>query len=150
MRKPWMVPAAWIAAPVLYVVLVGWLMLHGYLDVAVVLVVLAVLGLLGLAVWRWRAGHRRWAAALAVGALGDRGRHRVVRLQPQREDRPDPPRRRRHPRHQRGPTPEAKPTKAVNILLMGADNPQRLVKKPTIPELLEDGEWDRAPTAATP
>ena len=34
MRKPWMVPAAWVAASVLYVVLVGWLMLHGYLDVA--------------------------------------------------------------------------------------------------------------------
>ena len=69
MRRSWMVPAAWVAAPVLYVVLVGWLMLHGHLDLAMVLVVLAVLGLLGLAVWRWRAGHRRWAAVLAAGAL---------------------------------------------------------------------------------
>src|ERR671920_2325505 len=25
---------------------------------------------------------------------------------------------------------------------MGADNPQRLVKKPTVAELLEDGKWD--------
>ena len=142
MRRSWMVPAAWVAAPVLYVVLVGWLMLHGYLDVAVVLVVLAVLGLLGLAVWRWRAGHRRWAAVLAVGALvivAATGWYayslnekigRIPRVDDgilgTNEDQ----------------RPEAKPTKAVNILLMGADNPQRLVKKPTIPELLEDGEWD--------
>ena len=38
--------------------------------------------------------------------------------------------------------PAQAPTKAVNILLMGADNPQRLVKKPTVAALLEDGEWD--------
>ena len=38
--------------------------------------------------------------------------------------------------------PAQEPTKAVNILLMGADNPQRLVKKPTVAALLEDGEWD--------
>ena len=69
MRRSWLVPAAWVAAPLLYVVLVGWLMLHGFLDVAVVLVVVAVLALLGLAVWRWRVGHRRWAAVLAAGAV---------------------------------------------------------------------------------
>ena len=34
------------------------------------------------------------------------------------------------------------PNKAVNILLMGADNPERLVEKPTVAELLADGEWD--------
>ena len=69
MRRSWLVPAAWVAAPLLYVVLVGWLMLHGFLDVAVVLVVVGVLALLGLAVWRWRVGHRRWAAVLVAGAL---------------------------------------------------------------------------------
>src|SRR6187397_841281 len=70
MRRSWLVPAAWVAAPLLSVVLVGWLMLHGFLDVAVVLVVVGVLALLSLAVWRWRAGHRRGAAVLAAGAVG--------------------------------------------------------------------------------
>ena len=50
MRRSWLVPAAWVAAPLLYVVLVAWLMLHGFLDVAVILVVVGVLALLGLAV----------------------------------------------------------------------------------------------------
>ena len=38
--------------------------------------------------------------------------------------------------------PPKAPNKAVNILLMGADNPHRLVKQPTVAQLLEDGEWD--------
>ena len=142
MRRSWMVPAAWVAAPLLYVVLVGWLMLHGFLDVAVILVVVGVLALLGLAVWRWRVGHRRWAAVLAAGAVavvavvGWYGYslnekiaaipHIDTEVLGTNEDQ----------------RPAQEPTKAVNILLMGADNPQRLVKKPTVAALLEDGEWD--------
>ncbi len=142
MRRSWVVPAVWAGAPVLYVVLVGWLMLHGYLDVAVILVVLAVLALLGLAVWRWRAGHKRWAAVLVAGAVAivaatggyAYSLNQKIDLIPRVDDdvlgtNED----------QR---PPKEPTKAVNILLMGADNPQRLVKKPTVAELLEDGEWD--------
>ena len=41
-----------------------------------------------------------------------------------------------------GDRPEREPTEALNILLMGADNPTRLVEKPTIAELLAKGEWD--------
>ena len=142
MRRSWMVPAVWAVTPLMYVVLVGWLMLHGYLDVAAVLIVVAVLGLLGLAVWRWRAGHRRWAALLAAGAVAivavtggyAYSLNKKIDLIPRVDDgilgtNED----------QR---PPKKPTKAVNILLMGADNPQRLVKKPTVAELLEDGKWD--------
>ncbi len=142
MRRSWMVPAVWAVAPLMYVVLVGWLMLHGHLDVAAVLIVVAVLGLLGLAVWRWRAGHRRWAALLAAGAVAivaatggyAYSLNKKIDLIPRVDDgilgtNED----------QR---PPKKPTKAVNILLMGADNPQRLVKKPTVAELLEDGKWD--------
>ncbi len=163
MRRSWMVPAVWAGAPVLYVVLVGWLMLNGYLDFAVVLVVMAALTLLGLSVWRWRAGHRRWAAVLALLGLAVwrwRAGHKrwaavlvagavaivaatggyayslnqKIDLIPRVDDdvlgtNED----------QR---PPKEPTKAVNILLMGADNPQRLVEKPTVAELLEDGEWD--------
>ena len=30
MRRSWLVPAAWVAAPLVYVVLVAWLTLHGF------------------------------------------------------------------------------------------------------------------------
>ena len=142
MRRSWVVPAVWAVAPVLYVVLVGWLMLHGHLDAAVLLVGVAVIALLGLAVWRWRLGHRRWAALLAAGAVAIVAatggyayslNQRIAGI----------------PRVDDGilgtnedQRPEKQPTKAVNILLMGADNPQRLVEKPTVAELHEDGEWD--------
>ena len=35
----------------LYVVLVGWLMLHGYLDMAVLIVLLALVGMVGARPW---------------------------------------------------------------------------------------------------
>ena len=38
--------------------------------------------------------------------------------------------------------PEKPPNTSLNILLMGADDPRQLVEKPTVAELLEDGEWD--------
>ena len=93
MRRSWVVPLAAVAGSVLYVVLVGWLMLHGHLDTAVWLVLLAVVALLGLGIWQWRGGHRR-ARGPGRGGARHRGRHRVVRLQPEQEDRHDPPRRR--------------------------------------------------------
>ena len=39
------------------------------------------------------------------------------------------------------PAAPEKPTKALNILLMGADDPHQLVKKPTIAELAAEGKW---------
>jgi LCP family protein required for cell wall assembly len=140
--RAWVEPVVWAGAPVLYVVLVAWLSLHGFLDVAVLLVVVAILGLAGLAVWRWRLGHRRWSAVLVLTAvvvaatsgwyayalnakIADIPRADDGILDTNADLRPEP-----------------KPTKAVNILLMGADNAERLVDKPTVAELLADGDWD--------
>lgn len=118
------------------------LMTHGFLLVSLVLLVLAVLGLLGVAVWQLRRGHRKGPAILAAGALvvvgavgwygwtlndivGD-----VTRVPDDTLDEGDRP-----------AAPE-EPTEALNIVLMGADNPEQLVEKPTIAELLAEGEWD--------
>lgn len=118
-----------------------WLMLHGFLELSVWLLGLAVLGMLVGAGREWRHGHRRWAAALAAGAVvttatvGFYAWNLNVKLGniPRADDsvldvgdRPDPP---------------EEPTEALNILLMGADNPTQLVEKPTIAELLTDGDW---------
>jgi LCP family protein required for cell wall assembly len=142
MRRSWVVPLAAVAGSVLYVVLVGWLMLHGHLDAAVWLVLLAVVALLGLGVWQWRGGHRRTTAILVAAALvivassGWYGYtlNKKIALIPRVDisaitsDESNRP-------------PKA-PNHAVNILLMGADNPHRLIKQPTVAELLQDGEWD--------
>jgi len=142
MRRSTVLAVGVAVGTVAYVVMIGWLMLHGHLDLAVVLLVVGVLALVGLAVWQWRRGHQRWTAGLvaaAVAVVAATGGYAYslnekIDLIPRvddgvlntnKEDRP----------------PKA-PNKAVNILLMGADNPQRLVKKPTVAELLEDGEWD--------
>jgi len=131
-----------VVGTVLYVVLTGWLMLHGHIDVAVALLVIGVLAVLGLAVWAWRRGHRRWSVGLVAAALvvvATTGAYAyslnqkiemIPRINDQvlntnKQDRPQKPH-----------------NKSLNILLMGADNPQRLVKKPTVAQLLEDGKWD--------
>jgi LCP family protein required for cell wall assembly len=142
LHKPWVEPTVWAVAPVLYVVLVSWLSLHGHLDAAVLLVVVSVLALTGLAVWRWRRGHRRWAAVLALAAVvvsATAGWYAYT-LNAKIADIPRADDRKLETNADL--RPEAKPTKAVNILLMGADNAQRLVEKPTVAELLADGEWD--------
>ena len=119
-----------------------WLMLSGHLALAVWLLALAVLGLLAGTVWEWRHGRPRWAALLAAGAvvtvatvgwyawnlnskLAD-----VTRVPDAVLDQGDRP-----------PMPE-EPTEALNILLMGADNPTRLIEKPTIAELLAADDWN--------
>ena len=116
------------------------LMLNGFLTLAAILLLVAVLGMLGAAAWELRHGHRRGPALLTAGALvtvaavgwyawnlndklGD-----ITRV-------PDAV-------LNEGERPEAEPTEALNILLMGADNPTRLVEKPTIAELLASGEWN--------
>ena len=142
LTKPWVRPAAVVAGAVAYVVLLAWLNLHGHIDAAVWMLILGVLALIGFAVWQWRRHHRRIASGLLAGALvvvaattwyalSLNGKIDAIPrinsdvLNTNEESRP----------------PKA-PNKAVNILLMGADNPQRLVKKPTVAELLEDGQWD--------
>lgn len=137
----WAKPVAITVAAVLYVVLLGWLNLHGHIDAAVWMLLIGILGLLGLAVWQFRRHHRRLAAGLAALALVIVGLttwyaltlngkiDAIPRIDSSiitgDENRP----------------PKAQ-NKSINILLMGADNPQRLVKKPTVAELLEDGTWD--------
>jgi len=118
-----------------------WLMLHGFLELSVWLLALAVLGMLVGTVWEWRHGHRRWSAVLAAAAVlttasvGWYAWNLNVKIGniPRVDDsvldvgdRPDPP---------------TQPTEALNILLMGADNPTQLVEKPTIAELLAEDEW---------
>jgi LCP family protein required for cell wall assembly len=142
MRRRWVAPLAVVAGSLLYVVLVGWLMLHGHIDTAVWMVLLAVVALLGLGIWQWRGGHRRTTAVLVVAALGivaatgwyaytlNRKIERIPRVDVSAITGDESNR------------PPKAPNKAVNILLMGADNPHRLVKQPTVDQLLQDGEWD--------
>jgi LCP family protein required for cell wall assembly len=136
------VPAAWAVAPVLYVVLVAYLMLHGHLDAAVLLVALAVLALLGLAVWRWRLGHRRWAGLLGAGAVAIVAVTGTYAYSLNEEIAGIPRIDTGVLRTNEDQRPPKAPNKALNILLMGADNPHRLVKQPTVAQLLQDGTWD--------
>jgi LCP family protein required for cell wall assembly len=119
-----------------------WLMLHGFLELSAYLLVAAVLALIGGTFWEWRHGHRRWAALLLAGAVttaaavGWYGWHlnaKLDNIQRVADDVLD--------QGQRPPAPE-EPTEAVTILLMGSDDPNRAVDKPSVAELLEAGDWD--------
>ncbi|CUR59725.1 putative cell envelope-related transcriptional attenuator [metagenome] len=119
-----------------------WLMLHGFLQLAAILLVVAVLGMIVAAVWEWRHGHRKWASLLLAGALLTSGavgyygwnlNHQLDKV-----DRIAAP----PGFDDEGQRPKEKPTKALNILLMGADNPDQNVEKPTVAEELADGKWD--------
>lgn len=138
-----------VAVPVVIAACIGGLyalMLRGYLEVTAWLLGLAVLGLLGAAVWEWLQGQRRWGivllagAVLVAGTVGFYGWNlnrkidnisRVDDSVLDRGQRPDAV--------PDDPEEEAQP---LNIILMGADDPNRLVDKPTIAELLSDGAWD--------
>jgi len=117
-----------------------WLMLHGYLELSAYLLLLAVLGMAVASVREWRHGHPRWAALLLAGAVltgatvGAYGWNLNRKLDNISRVKDDVLR--------KGSRPDARPTKALNILLLGADNPQQLVAKPSIAELLADGHWD--------
>src|SRR5689334_12079148 len=116
-------------------------MLHGFLTLTAYLLVAAVLALIGGAVWEFRHGQRRWATVLLVGALvvvgtvGYYGYELNLKLGQiaraptdvlQQGQRPAKP---------------SKPTSALNILLMGSDDPHQLIKKPTIAQLAAEGKW---------
>ena len=122
------------------------LMLAGYLTLTAWLLALAIVGLLAAAVWEWRRRERRWSALLTVGALVVAGTvgfygwnlneklKGIARLDVSvlsLGERPDPQ-----------PVDPETENQPLNIIVMGADNPNRLVEKPTIAELLEDGTWD--------
>jgi LCP family protein required for cell wall assembly len=117
------------------------LMLNGFLALAVGLLGVAVAGLVGRAVWGLRHGHRRGPALLVAGAVlitatvGWYGWHLNAKLGNISRVADDVLR--------EGERPAApdEPTEALNILLMGADNPAQLVDKPTIAELLAAGDW---------
>lgn len=118
------------------------LMITGFMTVAAVLLVLAVVGMLGLAVREWRRGHRRGPAllvagavvtTLAVGAYAWNLNAKLGNVQRVDDSVLDT--------GERPPAPE-EPTEALDILLMGADNPTQLVEKPTIAELLAEGDWN--------
>lgn len=117
-----------------------WLMLHGFLALTAILLVVAVLGLIGGAVWEFRHGQRRWASVLLVGALvvvgtvGWYGWELNLKLGNIQRASTAP--------LQQGERPAKKPTKALNILLMGSDDPHQLIKKPTVAQLAAEGKWD--------
>jgi LCP family protein required for cell wall assembly len=142
MHRPWVRPAAYAVLAVTYVAVLVWMDLNGHLDLAVWMLLAGVLILLGLAVWQWRRHHRRWAAGLSAVALVivavtgwyanslnteiasiSRAPDGVINTNPDQR-------------------PQKAPNHSVNILLMGADNPHRLVKQPTVAQLLADGKWD--------
>ncbi|MET1058772.1 MAG: LCP family protein [Nocardioides sp.] len=117
-----------------------WLMLHGFLELTAWLLVVAVLTMVGAAVWEFRNGHRKGPAILlagavltatVVGAYGWNLNSKLDNIQ-RADDRV----------LDKGPRPERVKSEATNILLMGADNPNQREEKPTVAELLKDGEWD--------
>ena len=117
-----------------------WLMLHGFLALTAILLVVAVLALIAGAVWEFRHGQRRWASVLLVGALvvvgtvGYYGWELNQKLNNIQRASTAP--------LGHGERPAKKPTKALNILLMGSDDPHQLIKKPTVAQLAAEGKWD--------
>ena len=140
MRRTWSVVAASVAAVAAVVGGLAWLMLSGHLELAAWLLVVVLVALVGAGVWRVVQGHRRQGALLVVAAVVVAGSvtayglslngklSDIARVDTSAIDE--------------GERPEAGRTRTLNILLMGADNPDRLEEKPTVSELLEDGEWD--------
>ena len=132
-----------VIAPVAALLVIAglyWLMLHGYLELTAYLLVAAVLAMIGFAVWEFRRGHRKGPAILLAGALVTAGTVGVYGWN--LNSKLDNIQRVKDDVIQKGERPPKKQTEAVNILLMGADNPNQLEDKPTVGELLSDGTWD--------
>ncbi len=132
-----------VIAPVVTVLVIAgmyWLMLHGYLELTAWLLVVAVLGMIGAAAWEFRRGHRTGpvillaGAVLTAGVVGAYGWNLNRKLD--NIDRAD------DSVLQKGKRPAKAKTEAINILLMGADDPDQKDDKPSVAELLADGEWD--------
>jgi LCP family protein required for cell wall assembly len=140
MRGIWVWSVASVAAVAAVVAGLAWLMLHGHLELVAWLLAVILVGLVGAGAWRVVRGHRRQgallvlAAVLIAGTVGAYGWSLNGKLSDiARVDTSA---------FGEGDRPAAGRTRALNILLMGADNPDRLEDKPTVSELLEDGEWD--------
>ena len=132
-----------VIAPVAALLVIAglyWLMLHGYLELTAYLLVVAVLAMIGFAIWEFRRGHRKGPAILLAGALVTAGTVGVYGWN--LNSKLDNIQRVKDDVIQKGERPPKKQTEAVNILLMGADNPNQLEDKPTVGELLSDGTWD--------
>lgn len=133
---------AWPAVVVLLVAAgagVWWLMRHdlrlaGYAGAALLAVTLAG------AVAAWLRGYRGWAAAMTAlvvavvgaGAAYGWSLNSTLEKIPTIDAAP----------LDEGARPEAEPSTALNILLLGSDNPNPRQDKPTVAELLADGTWD--------
>jgi LCP family protein required for cell wall assembly len=130
-----------VAAAVTVVAAAGlwWLMRHD-LTLAAYAAGVVVVGLVAAAVVLWRRGHRRTPLALAVVLLvtGVAAGGYAWNLNATLGRLPTMP----VPSGWQSGRPAPEPTKALTVLLMGADNPQQLVEKPTVAELMADGTWD--------
>ncbi|MEZ5092217.1 LCP family protein [Nocardioides sp.] len=92
------------------------------------------------AVVAWVRGHRGWSAAMAalvIGVLGAGAAYgwslnSTLEKIPRIDDSV----------LSQGERPDKEPSTALNILLLGSDNPTPKVDKPTVAELLADGTWD--------
>ncbi|MFN8194824.1 MAG: LCP family protein [Nocardioidaceae bacterium] len=138
MRR-WALPLGALVALLLAGAGLWWLMHHD-LRAAFWTAIGLVVALLAAAVVLWRRGHRRTPLAL-VGALvlalvATAGYAWNLNSTLGQIDTVKPP-----PNWGSG-HPDPEPTTAVNILLMGSDNPNQLEDKPTVAELMADGSWD--------
>lgn len=118
-----------------------WLLLQGQFVLAAAILAIAVITMLIATGWEFKHGHPRWAVLLLVGAIGtvsivgwygwqlNAKLDNIKRADDSSLDKGDRPK-------DRGPKG------ALNILLMGADNPAPEEDKPTIAELLADGDWN--------
>jgi LCP family protein required for cell wall assembly len=116
-----------------------WLMLHDLKMAAY-----ALLGTLGVlliaALVAWRSGHRRWGSALLVLVVAtvSAGAFHAYNLNAKLDELP----RLHEPARFDEGRPTSAPNKSLNILLLGADNPNPEPEKPTVAELLAQGSWD--------
>ncbi len=116
-----------------------WLMLHD-LKLAAYAVAATLTLLLLAALVLWRRGHRRWTGALVliVAALLGAGTFYAYNLNAKLDKLP----RLEEPAKFDEGRPTSAPNKSMNILLLGADNPNPESEKPSVAELLADGSWD--------
>lgn len=117
-----------------------WLMLHGHIESAAIGLALAVLALIVGAAWQFWHRRARWGGVLLAGALivcGGVGAYAWSLNN--KIDNID-----RVPTTQlsEGARPPKVKNHTLNILLLGADDPAQLVKKPSVAELLADGTWN--------
>ncbi|WP_426244047.1 LCP family protein [Nocardioides sp. LHG3406-4] len=140
MRRAWIAFALIVLAIAAVVAALSWLLLHGHLELVAWLLAALVVSLVGTAVWQAVRGHRRRGVLLIAGAVlvaatvGGYAWSLNGKLSD--IDRIDAS------AIGQGDRPDASPNRSINVLLMGADNPDRLADKPTVAELLADGDWD--------